>query len=48
MRAEEINNKCITLESIFKRRLEKSGCKLGCSRVPSEGDCRSSPLGISG
>lgn len=31
-----MNYKCTTLESIFKGRLEESGCKLGCSHDPSE------------
>ena len=31
-----MNNKCTMLESIFKGRLEESGCKLGCSHDPSE------------
>lgn len=36
-RAKEMNNKCAMLESIFKGRLEESGCRLGCSHDPSEG-----------
>ncbi len=35
-RAKEMNNKCTMLESIFKGRLEESGCKLGCSHDPSK------------
>lgn len=35
-RVREMNNKCAMLESIFKGRLEESGCKLGCSHDPSE------------
>lgn len=35
-RARQMNNKCTMLESIFKGRLEESGCKLGCSHDPSE------------
>lgn len=35
-RVSEMNNKCTMLESIFKGRLEESGCKLGCSHDPSE------------
>lgn len=36
-RAEEMNNKCIMLESIFKGGLEELGCTLGCSHDPNEG-----------
>lgn len=34
--AKEMNNKSSKLESIFKGRLEESGCKLGYSHDPSE------------
>lgn len=35
-KGREMNNKCTMLESIFKARLEESGCKLRCSHDLSE------------